>query len=66
MQAFPQHLLDEEMLKLGNMMQNCSLMTVTYSDVSTDFLVLRSCADEILPQVYLYIRQGHWVTLRLT
>ena len=38
MQAFPQHLLDEAMRKLGNIMQNSSLTTVTYPDVSTDFL----------------------------
>ena len=38
MQAFPLHLLDEAMHKLGNIMQNRSLTTVTYPDVSTDFL----------------------------
>ena len=39
MQAFSPHLLDEAMHKLGNIMQNRSLTTVTYPDVSTDFLV---------------------------
>ena len=38
MQAFPLHLLDEAMRKLGNIMQNRLLTTVTYPDVSTDFL----------------------------
>ena len=40
MQAFPTHLLDEAIWKLGNIVQYQTplLTTVTYPDVSTDFL----------------------------
>ena len=61
MQAFPLHLLDEAMHKLGNIMQNRSLARSCDRDLSGCFDGL-PCADEILPQVYLYIGQGHWVT----
>ena len=60
MQAFPQHLMHKAMQKLRTIMQNRSLTSGTYPDVSKDFL--SSFANAILAEAYRLYVQGYLVT----
>ena len=52
MQAFPQRLMHEAMRKLGTIMQNRLLTTITYPDVSRDFLSPMRFFQKLIARTY--------------